>query len=94
MKKLFDFLKNKVKLLYDLIPDRDFFALFIKKWIGFCCSLKVVFFLTSTYLLVTKHITGGNWVTALGIILGARFGNQLMYEYKQLKHLVNDEENN
>jgi len=33
-------------------------------------------------LLCQNYLTGGNWVTVVGIILGARLSNQLMFNYK------------
>jgi len=63
-------------------PDNHFWSSYIKKVISFSISLKVLLILTATILLCQSYLTGGNWVTVVGIILGARLSNQLMFNYK------------
>ena len=65
-----------------LWPDVMFWSRYIRKIISITVSLKVLLFLTATLLLKYGYITDTNWVTVTGIILGARLGNQLMFNHK------------
>lgn len=80
------FIKHIWRVAKILTPEPLFWAAGIRKTVALAFSLKVWFFLTATWLLVHDYINGANWVAFNTVLIGARLGNQLMYEYKNGNH--------
>lgn len=78
--------KQTIKNVFMIIPDVAFLAFGVRKMVALFFSLKVWFFLTATWLVVHNYINGANWVAFNTVLIGARLGNQLMYEYKNGNH--------